>query len=381
MRRRNPCRRPTVGAAVTFVMVLLLAAATPIVAQADGASSDAGESVSTDATDGAEAATTDDSANAAAPTSFAVSSTVVAAPLEAEPSIADRLEPNRFEIGAFPNSTGNLDFHLSVRLRWLGRFSSGLNADYRTYTEVFEATDEVPIEGTSNRKETEVSLDLLKTIIPLATSSGLAISFEPGLLGRYVDSESETYGYRSNTDGSISFFRYQLDSRRLMAGLFADISTDLSSVLSLDARGVAYPYIAIIESGQKVYSQVDDPLTFEQFNDAMGFEVTGDLDIDINRMVGASVGALNFHVGFLRQFGQFQSINQLVLYNYQVTVDTISPLTRTVFTAGGNLVLSFLSRWIDIIPALGIVYEATTEDFGGSASTTPVWSVGMSARF
>jgi hypothetical protein len=295
-------------------------------------------------------------------------------------SWGERLEPNRLSIGAFPNSSGNIDFSLWARLRYLDRFSSSMDADYRTYTKTFEPDADSPIEGTSNLQESEVAIDFLKTIFVLSRAAGLALSVEPGIHGKYITTDNETYGYRTNTDDTISFFHYTVNTRQVIAGLVTDVTTDLSSTLNVDIRGAAYPLIVIFERGTKRYSQIENPLKFSTENFAMGFETTADIEVDINRMVKASIGKLSFTGGFLRRFGQYSSQNVIALYNWKTTINTVAPLTRSVITAGGDFELSFLGKWIDIIPAVGVLYERTIENYDGTVSDTAVWKAGLTAR-
>lgn len=291
----------------------------------------------------------------------------------------ERLEPNKFEIGAFPNSSGNIDFNLLARVRYLERFASAVEADYRTYTTSFEADADSPIEGTSISAETEVAVDFIKTILPVTVGEEFALSVEPGAHGKYVGDDEETYGYRNNTDDTVSFFRYRVNTRQLLVGLFADVTTDVGSIVSTDLRAAFYPFIAILSAGEKRYSQIDTPIEVATENYAMGFETTGEIEVDINRILGASFGKLAFHVGLLRRFGEYSTQNVIALYNWKTTIATVAPLTRSVITAGSDFELSFFRRWVDIVPAIGVVYERTIENYDGSVSDSAVWKAGLSA--
>lgn len=293
----------------------------------------------------------------------------------------ERLEANMFEIGAFPNSSGNIDFKLLARVRYLERFSSGLEADYRTYTMTFEADEDSPIEGTKVSNETEVAADFVKAILPLTVAADFALSVEPGVHGKYISDDEETYGYRNNTDDTVSFFRYRVKTRQFLFGLFADLTSDVGSVFIADMRAAAYPFIAILSAGEKLYSQIDTPMEFDTQNYAMGFEANGELEVDINEILGASVGKLAIHAGLLRRFGEYSTQNVIALYNWKTTIATVAPLTRSVITAGSDIKLSFFRRWIDIIPTIGVIYERTIENYDGTVSDSAVWKAGLSASF
>lgn len=296
---------------------------------------------------------------------------------EEENKWPDRFEPEGFEIGLFPNDSGGLDFLCDGGFRWTDSLASALDASYSTYSSTYEVDN---VEGTANQREMDLAVDPLKLILPLLEGERVSLALEPGVNLRYRDDFLETYGYRTNGDSSITFYRYRANNRRVSGSLFCEVSLVLGRGVFLDLRGGVQPLIFIWEGGSKHYSGLDSPASFTTANLAMGFDLAGYLTLDLDALTGTRAGRLNLHGGFFRQSGSYTAENIIVLNNWKTTIVDTELLVNETITLGGSYDFSFVRRWTEITPSVTVLYVLDRESFGSSLSERSRLKLGLSTK-
>jgi hypothetical protein len=258
-------------------------------------------------------------------------------------------------IGLFPNDAGGVDFIADGSLLWLPQGSSAINAGYSTYSTSYSVDT---LEGTSNQRYIELSMNLFKFIFPFNTEETFAYSLEPGINVEYLNYDLETYGYRTNTE----------------------ISTDMRGSALLDLKGAFFPLIYIHEEGEKFYSSLETPISLTTDNAAQGFELSGQLKLVLDNIFEAPMGILNVGVGYFQQFGNHTSDNSIALYNWQTTIINTELLIRRVTTLEISYDITALASKMKVTPSLGFKYVFEEEDYGGTVTSDGIIKIGLSTK-
>lgn len=289
----------------------------------------------------------------------------------------ERLEPAGFEVGLYPNDSNGIDFICDGNLLWGKSISSGILGSYSTNTSTYEVDT---VEGTANQRDIVLSIDLLKYIFPLAIKDDFSLSVEPGTNIEYSNNYLETYGYRTNSDDSITFYRNELTTHQGLFSLFTESTILLGNLVDLNLRAEYYPLIYIHEDGEKYYSSLDTPATFITQNLAMGFRGSLGISFDLDSISNKPIGRLNLQASFFQQFGNYTSENVIALDNWKTTIVDTENLIRREIEFGGSYDLTPLRRWMPVVPSVSVIYALELEAFGSSSSESSRIKIGFSTK-
>lgn len=224
----------------------------------------------------------------------------------------DRLFPEEFILGLFPNTDGFLDGRLILNRNYLDRLTSGLEVHYTTKND--ESYKEEVFKISETRKELTVQTDAVGMQFPFRFSDTIVSGFTVSCGGQYTHNDITASGYRIDHDDTV-YFNTEKTIHTITPTIDLSWNLHIASMLELNTQAGYLAYMYINESGEKNYSTYDKPVEYTFTNTNSGYYISGTAGI-----VNTPIGDISSEIRFQTYGGDYYSKQVVVTGAYLTTI-------------------------------------------------------------